>query len=150
MRREGNAHYYAFAPNQLGDLHVGTQAFERGPHWRSVRNQFIWMSDECRKKAIRFVVVYAPSKAHVALPTIADRLPAEKVARFTAISYDEGLPRPAIFLEHLMKNIDARETVARHWCADERGRCQPDGSLARGRRCITPTTSTGRPMGIAS
>ncbi|MCH7591903.1 MAG: hypothetical protein IH989_03855 [Planctomycetes bacterium] len=73
-------------------------------------------------KAIRFVVVYAPSKVHVVLPTIADRLPVEKVARFTAISDSEGMPKPDMFLENLIKNIDARETVVRHWCADERGR----------------------------
>ncbi len=117
--RDGNTHYYAFAPKQLGDLYQDAEAFERGPHWRSVRNQLIWMRDECRKKAIHFVVVYAPSKAHVVLPAIADRLPAEKVARFTAISYDEGLPRPDIFLENLMKNIDTREMIVRRWCADE-------------------------------
>ena len=64
------------------------------------------------------VIVYAPSKAHVVLPAIADRLPAEKVARFTGISYDDPMPRADIFLENLMNNIDARETLVRRWCAE--------------------------------
>ena len=117
--RNGNTHHYAFAPKQLRDLYQDAEAFERGPNWRSARDQLTWMRDECRKKSIRFVVVYAPSKAHVMLPAVADRLPAEKVARFTAISYGAGLPRSDIFLEELIKNIDTRETLVRRWCADE-------------------------------
>lgn len=115
---DGTAHYYAFHPRLLWDLFTTAEAFERTPDWRNARNHLTWMRNACLKRGIRFVIVYAPSKAHVVLPPIADRLPAEKVARFAAL-YDAKLPKSDLFLENLINNINARETTVGRWCAEE-------------------------------
>lgn len=111
--------YYAFAPKQLRDLYAGRAEFSRGRHWLNSRGLLTEMNELCTTAGARLIVVYAPTKAHVVLPAVADRLPAEKVRAFTALSYRKDLPEPATFLAALLENIDARESVVGDWCRHE-------------------------------
>ena len=108
--------YYTFAPKQLRDLYQDPDEFAVGGHWRNVRGHLERMHWLCEKGGIRFVLVYAPITAHVTLPVVAARVPAEKVRRFTALSYKKALPDPDVFIAKLMRNIEGRESVVRAWC----------------------------------
>jgi hypothetical protein len=110
------ARYYAFEPKQLRDLYESRDEFEADKHWLNPKGQIHEMSRLCRDTGYQFILVFAPTKAHVTLPVAADELVPEKVRAFTAISYKDELPEPGEFLRNLLKNADAREEVVGEWC----------------------------------
>jgi hypothetical protein len=113
------ATYYAFEPKQLRDLYESADDFAQSRHWLNSRGQIAQMHRLCREAGARFILVFAPTKAHVIVPVVADRLPAQNVLDFTALSYRGDLPEPATFLQTLLERIPARESVVREWCQGE-------------------------------
>lgn len=114
-----NAKYYAFEPTQLRDLYESREEFAAHKHWQNPQRQINEMYELCRAAGAQFVVLFAPTKAHVTLSMTADRLVPEKVRAFTAISYKDELPEPGEFLRNLLENADAREEVVGEWCRRE-------------------------------
>ncbi len=115
------AKYYAFAPKQLRDLYESRQEFSNDKHWLNPRRQLGEMDRLCSEAGCRLIVVFAPTKAHVTMPIVGDRLPAEKVQAFLALRYKgkRPLPEPDEFLANLLERADARESVTSEWCARE-------------------------------
>ncbi len=111
--------YYTFAPKQLRDLYSSHTEFSHDRHWLNARNLMAQMNKRCREAGCRFIVVYAPTKAHVMLPVVSDRLPAEKVRAFTTLSYKKDLPEPITFLANLLNHVEAKESVVGQWCREE-------------------------------
>lgn len=111
-----NARHYAFAPKQLRDLYISKEDFSRDRHWLNPRSLLTEMDELCGVAGARLIVAYAPTKAHVMLPLVADRLPAEKVRAFTAYSYKHELPDADVFLKNLLDQVESREDVVRAWC----------------------------------
>lgn len=114
-----DARFYAFEPKQLRDLYESREEFMAGKHWLNSRSRIDEMNKLCREAGCQFVLVFAPTKAHVTLPMAADKHIPEKVRAFTAISYKEKLPEAQEFLRNLLENIDAREDVVGDWCRRE-------------------------------
>jgi hypothetical protein len=118
--RDGpSAKHYAFAPKQLRDLYASERAFSLDRHWLNPRSLIAEMNKLCVEAGCRLIVVYAPTKAHVTLPLLADRLPAKKVRDFTAYSIREKLPAADAFLANLLDRVDAKESVVGEWCRRE-------------------------------
>ncbi len=113
---EPNGRHYAFEPKQLRDLYESRDEFAADRHWLNPQGQIAEMDKLCRDSGCLLVVVFAPTKAHVTLPIVADRLVPEKVLAFTAISYKDELPEPREFLRNLLENVEAREQVVGEWC----------------------------------
>lgn len=107
---------YAFAPKQLRDLYVNREDFAKDRHWFATRAHLESIRTSCVDAGCQLVVMYAPTKAHVTLPAVADRLPAPKVRDYTQISYDRELPAPDAFLAKLVEYSDGCEAVVRAWC----------------------------------
>ncbi len=110
---------YAFAPKQLRDLYESRERFSANKHWLNPRRQIGEMSKLCREANTSYVVVYAPTKAHVVLPLSAKNLTADKVRSFTALKYKKPLPQPEVFLQNLLERAGARESVVKDWCDRE-------------------------------
>lgn len=113
------ARYYAFEPKQLRDLLQSREDFESDKHWHNPRDQIAAMNRLCTVAGARFVLVFAPTKARVVLPLVADRLDAAKIRAFTAIAYKKPLPAADSFLPELLSRLDARESVIADWCRVE-------------------------------
>ena len=113
------ARFYAFEPKQLRDLYQSPEDFALDKHWLNPRAQLREMNTLCKQAGCKFILVFAPTKAHVTIPLVADRLPAGKVRSFTAISYKKKLPPPDAFLSNLLARVDAKETVIQEWCRRE-------------------------------
>lgn len=111
-----DARYYAFGPEKLRDLYQSREAFASDRHWSNVRSQLSRIAKLCEKADARFVLVFAPTKAHVVLPPLSDKLPASDVRAFTAMSYKGTLPEPRLFVRNLVSWADGREQVLRAWC----------------------------------
>ena len=112
-----HAKFYSFAPKQVRDLYPTGEDFARDRHWLNPRGQLTEMNELCQAAGCRLIVIYAPTKAHVTLPIIANRLEAAKVRAFTAISYKKTLPPPPVFLANLLERLDTQEAVVSDWCA---------------------------------
>jgi len=111
-----DARYYTFEPKQLRDLYESREEFAAHKHWQNPQRQLNEMHELCREAGAQFVVVFAPTKAHVTISMAADRLVPEKVRAFTAISYKDELPESGEFLRNLVENAEAREEVVGEWC----------------------------------
>lgn len=114
-----SAKYYAFEPKQLRDLYVSAEDFAADKHWLNPRGQLAEMNARCREAGATFVVLFAPTKAHVTFPLVADRVDPAKVRAFTAISLKGELPEPRDFLHELEQSVEAREQVVGRWCEKE-------------------------------
>lgn len=115
-----NANHYAFAPKQLRDLYrYDQQEFAIDCHWLAPRGLLKEMNKLCQESGATLVIIYAPTKAHVMLPLVADSLPADHVRAFTQLSVKHSLPEPNVFMGELLERIEARETVVRQWCQKE-------------------------------
>jgi len=110
------ARYYAFEPKQLRDLYASADEFAADKHWFNPRGQLAAMNALCSASGATFVVLLAPSKAHVTFPLVADRVDPMKVRAFAAISLKEELPEPAAFFTELRANVEAKESVVGDWC----------------------------------
>jgi len=111
--------YYAFEPKQLRDLYVSADDFAVDRHWLNPRGQLAEMHARCREIGATFVVLFAPTKAHVTFPLVADRVDPVKIKAFTAISLKGELPEPREFAQELKRNVEAREQVVAKWSAQE-------------------------------
>ncbi len=114
-----DAKHYAFAPKQLRGLCESREEFAVDKHWLNPRRQLAEMRELCREAGCRFVVAFAPTKAHVILPIVGDRLPADKVLAFMRLRYKKPLPEADRFLANLLERPDARESVVSQWCGRE-------------------------------
>ncbi len=114
-----SANHYAFEPKQLRDLYQDPKAFSLDRHWLNSRRQLTAMKAWCDEAGARFVLVYAPTKAHVMLPLVGDGLPADHVLAFTALQYKGELPDAATFLGDLLGRVEGRESVVAAWCGRE-------------------------------
>lgn len=119
LPRGSNVKHYAFAPKQIRDLYIRREDFARDRHWLNSRKQLGEMRRLCVEAGCRFVVVFAPTKAHVVLPTVGSDLPADHVHAFMALRYKKELPEPELFLTNLLERIEAKESVVRDWCRRE-------------------------------
>lgn len=111
--------YYAFEPKQLRDLYASADEFAGDKHWLNTRSRLMEMKEHCRRSGATFVLLFAPTKAHVTFPPVADRIDPVKVRDFTAISLRGELPPPGEFVSELRTNAEAREQVVREWCKKE-------------------------------
>lgn len=113
-----NAKHYAFAPKQLRDiLRYDQEEFAMNRHWIAPRALILEMNKLCRDAGAQLVLGYAPTKAHVTLPLLADRLPAAHVRAFTQLSVKERLPEADAFLDTLFARVEAKELAVSAWCA---------------------------------
>ncbi len=113
------AKHYAFAPKRLLSLYQTKEQFRETSGWKSVATALEKMKKLCLEKNIRLLIVYAPNVAHVALPLLRDKLPAEKVRSFLMIRSRTELPPGKKLLEELLLQIDSAETVLAEFCQDE-------------------------------
>jgi len=107
---------YAFAPKQVIDLYKSREEFESERKWSNTRRILDEMREACDRAGCAFVLAYAPTKAHVTIPLVADSLPAERVRAFVTLEKEIDLPDAATFLSELLERVDARESVVRDWC----------------------------------
>jgi hypothetical protein len=74
-----------------------------------------------RERGIRLVVAYAPSKPHVVLPLVRDRVTAEQLHAFASFrDHAAELPPPDALRDRLFARLDAQQEVLGRWC-EERG-----------------------------
>jgi len=118
-RGSDSARAYAFEPKQLRDLYITEDEFAADKHWLNPRGQLEEMNELCRQAGAQFLVVFAPTKAHVTLPLVGDDLPAKDVRTFTEYKYKGDLPEPKQFMRELLDRVDSCEDVVRDWCARE-------------------------------
>lgn len=111
-----HANYYAFTPKQLRDIYISEYEFNKDRHWLNPRRQLEEMNDLCTQAGATFIVILAPTKAHVTISMVADRLPADHVHQFMKLRYKHELPDPETFLNQLSDRAEAKENVIRKWC----------------------------------
>ena len=112
------AQYYAFEPKRLVRLYWTQAAFRESYGWASTAEVFRRIKALCAEEGIRLVVVYAPSKPHVVMPLVADRVTAEQLHAFASFKA-RNLPPPGEFKRELVARLDTQEAVAREFFAAE-------------------------------
>ncbi len=111
--------YYTFAPKQLVDLLIDSNNFAEGSKWRNTARILSELKDACAGANSRLVILYAPSKAHVVFPLVAEELPADKVRALMALDGKGELPPGPELIRRLVERADGRESVVRDCCERE-------------------------------
>jgi hypothetical protein len=112
------AAYYTLRPRNLRNLRHRREEIARSEKWLNASSHLRRMNELCAAAGCRLIVVYAPTKAHVLFPLVADRLPAEQVRAFASLGCGEELPKAGTLLAELRNNLEARESVVRRWCEE--------------------------------
>lgn len=112
------AKYYAFEPKRLMRLYWSESGFRQSPEWTTNAKVFRMIKDMCRKKGVRLVFAYAPSKPHVVMPLVKEKIPPEKLHAFASFE-ERGLPPPNEFKQRLYDRLGSQERVMRRFCSEE-------------------------------
>ena len=114
----GVTQHYAFEPKHMMRLDWDPAAFEAAPEWTTNEAVLRELVAIARERGVRVVIAYAPSKPHVVLPLVRDRVTAEQLHAF-ALFRDRADPLPPAdaFQERLFQRLDAQEQVLGRWCA---------------------------------
>ena len=112
------AKYYSFQPKRLMRLYWSEADFLKSPEWTTNAKVFKMIKDLCRKKGIRLILAYAPSKPHVVMPLVRGLIPPDKLYAFASLE-ERGLPRPPEFNRLLYDRLGTQEKVMRRFCESE-------------------------------
>ena len=110
--------YYSFKPKRLLRLVWDEASFRESKGWRDAMRAARDIKRTCAEHGIRLIFVYAPSKPHVVLPLVRERVAAEALHAFAAVR-EEHLPPPAEFERQVWTRLDNPERVFREFCAAE-------------------------------
>jgi hypothetical protein len=114
----GATQAYAFEPKHLMRLDWEPAAFEAAPEWTTNEAELRELVAIARERGVRVVIAYAPSKPHVLLPLVRDRVSAEQLHAFASFRDRGGpLPDPAALRDRLFAHLDTQEQVLGRWCA---------------------------------
>lgn len=122
LTNEAGTQYYSFLPKRLLRLHLTESEFRGSPSWRHKRRLFEEMQYVAQQVGIRLVLVYAPSKPHVLMPIVRDRIPAAGLHRFASFRRRK-LPPPEEFKGAVYLNLGALERVFSAFCDEARIEC---------------------------
>jgi len=114
----GASQHYAWDPKHMMRLDWEPAAFAAAPEWATNEVVLRQLADLAQERGVRLVFAYAPSKPHVVLPLLRDRVSAEQLSAF-AVLRDHGgrLLPPESFRDRLYRNLDTQENTLRDWCA---------------------------------
>ncbi len=113
---EGGTNYYAFSPSAMITHCVTKEKFVKHKYWRRTRHNLEQMRTVCQENGAKFVVVYAPSKPHVAMPLAREAMPADKLRTFAALRLKGDIPEAEEFKEQFFAHLDDQEEVVADWC----------------------------------
>ena len=111
----GARNAYAFEPKRLERLYYSPAEFADYKGWKRARGVFTELKAACDEYGAALIFVYAPSAAHVSLPLIEDRVPAEGLHQFFAYEEDD-IPPPAEFKTELYARLDTCEESFAAFC----------------------------------
>jgi hypothetical protein len=114
----GATRHYAFEPKHLMRLDWDPAAFAAAPEWTTNEAVLRELVALARERGVRVAIAYAPSKPHVVLPLVRDRVTAEQLHAFAAFRHHAGrLPDPPALRDRLFAHLDTQEQTLAHWCA---------------------------------
>jgi hypothetical protein len=114
----GASHAYAFEPKHLMRLDWDPAAFAAAPEWTTNERVLRELVAIARERGVRVVFAYAPSKPHVLMPLVRDRVTAEQLDAFARFrDRDDPLPDPAALRDRLFARLDTQEHAIAAWCA---------------------------------
>ena len=112
-----NGNHYAFPAKQLTELYITREKLEDEGAWYVITQKLKAMKKECEAIGATLAVGYAPNKAHVILPLVADRLDPDLVRRYMIYKKRKLKgPEGDAFLPHLLAMIENQEAHVREWC----------------------------------
>jgi len=114
-----DANYYTFEPKQLLNPYKLAPDFTEHKRWRALTHNLEQIKTLCREHGADLIVAFAPSKAHVVLPLVRERLDVDKVHAFATLRAKKKLPEPRQFVDQLFERIDARQSAVATWCGAE-------------------------------
>ncbi|GMU21745.1 MAG: hypothetical protein AMXMBFR13_18350 [Phycisphaerae bacterium] len=110
-----NGHPYVFGPKALLDHAVPYTAFVMSGRWERTADMLADMQRICTDQGAELIIVLAPTKAHVVLPLVRDRLPADKLRAFAELVFPFTIDE-ASFAQQIFDNLDAREQALARFC----------------------------------
>jgi hypothetical protein len=115
-------HHYAFEPKELMRLLVVRERFEASPAWTENAAAFRSIARWAAAENVELLFLYVPSKAHVVMPLVQDRIEPEALRAFAAFQARK-LPPAERFAEEVATRLDALERTFLSFCAAEALRC---------------------------
>ena len=107
---------YTFDPKALLAFDKSAQEFAAGRGFLDSRRAILEMASDCRKQAAQLVIVYAPHKAHILMPLIADQ--ADTLRGFLSL-VKRGLPPAGQLVPRLIERVEAPEKATADLCRTE-------------------------------
>jgi hypothetical protein len=115
-------HHYAFEPKWLLRLLVERDRFEASPAWTDNAAAFRAIARWAEAEHVALLFLYVPSKPHVVMPLVQDRISPEALRAFAAFQARK-LPPAERFAEEVALGLGTLERVFFDFCAAEALRC---------------------------
>jgi hypothetical protein len=113
-----DANFYAFRPVRLVNAYKDPDLFQQSAEWLRLQSFLDELHQATQRAEAQLIIAFAPAKAHVMLPLVADQLPAEKFRTFLSIRSKE-LPPADELIRELPASLDFLESAIGRWCQSE-------------------------------
>ncbi|MFQ5512907.1 MAG: GDSL-type esterase/lipase family protein [Myxococcota bacterium] len=110
--------YYSFRPRDLLRFAIDEEAFRGSPAWQTSAEVLRELLRLTRSRGTRLIVVLAPSKVHVLLPRLLERISPDQLHAFATLR-DDDLPPADELVRILRSGAEARAKVLRGFCQRE-------------------------------
>ena len=120
--KEGGKQYYSFAPKRLKYLYWEKNAFKKSSNWKRVSSVMQSISNRGKQNDFDILFVYAPSKPHVILPIIKNKLDAKQLHQFSSYKM-KNIPEPKVFKSQVFDRLDNQENIFLASCKEKQFHC---------------------------
>lgn len=110
-----DANFYAFRPVRLVNAYKDPEMFQQSREWLRLSTSLDELHQTTQRANAKLIIAFAPAKAHVMLPLVADQLPAEKFRTFLSLR-SKDLPPAGELMAELPASLDFFESAVHRWC----------------------------------
>jgi len=110
-----NGKYYHFPPKRMLSFYHEKDEFANSTGWKCAEYALLKLKSKCDENDIRFIVVFAPTKPHVLIPLLKERIPPETFHAFAALK-NRSLPGPEVFTKELFDNMNVVKNQIAGFC----------------------------------
>ncbi|NLZ59618.1 MAG: hypothetical protein GX901_03035 [Lentisphaerae bacterium] len=110
--------HFSFDVKRLRDHYISEAEFLNDEGGKESLRLILEFKQECDRLGRRMILLYAPDKPHVLLPSIAEKLPEPQLHAFCKTRTGNWPPENQLY-EKLLEGIETRENIVRRLCLQE-------------------------------
>lgn len=109
--------YYHFPPKRMLSFYHKKNQFKNSIPWKCAEYALLKMKSKCDENGIRLIIVFAPTKPHVVIPLVKERISPEIFHAFAKLKIGD-IPDAETFTKELFDNMNVVKDQISEFCRE--------------------------------